>query len=63
MTPTHFYVYSNLLYKYVLISLQRLHCPECGMAGKEMMLDELPTNRGEWLLQCECGEQFSNTND
>jgi hypothetical protein len=58
-----FYVWSDKLRRFVLTPEHKVRCPECGASSEDMTLDELPTNRGEWLLQCECGEQFFNTND
>jgi hypothetical protein len=61
--PITFYVYSDRINDFVLTDESDVKCPECDTISDNMSLDLIDRVRGEWMLQCPCGEQFYSLDD
>jgi hypothetical protein len=58
-----FYVWSDRYHDFQLRPESDVICSECGAKSADMTLDQIDRVRGEWMLQCPCGEQFFTHND
>jgi hypothetical protein len=58
-----FYVWSDRTRDFILTDENQVFCPECGSNTAKMGLCLIDPIRREWMLECECGEQFYTHND
>ena len=61
--PTHFFVWSERALDFAPVPVADVRCGECGADWARMNLSLIDRVRGEWMLECECGEQFFTHND